>query len=128
MNPQNYASLEAGRTLVEAGIVLETNLYWRIIVTHNDLAFYEDTDNDEIKWESIPAPSMIELWRELPDNIRVRGDRWDLSISKTGDGRTVAGYWGQGRPLIEFNNINPADALIDLLIFVRKERANPCSP
>lgn len=59
----NYTTLEASKRLVAAGIVLETDHYWTGIsptswtITHN---------KDNGSWESIPAPSMSELWRKLP--------------------------------------------------------------
>jgi len=66
MNTDNYASLEASKRLVEAGIVLETDVMWVegrsgwFLCTASDLAEYFDEDAN-----AIPAPCMAEAWRKL---------------------------------------------------------------
>ena len=80
MNELNYGSREACERLVKAGIVLETEKMW-IYARHiplkgadkswklfdrQSLMAIEATDQrpDCI----LPAPSMAEAWRELPEN------------------------------------------------------------
>ena len=100
MNTQNYASLEASKRLHDAGIVLETDVVWA-------------RDENGVL-ESCPAPSMAEVWRELPDDI----DGHELGMGKE-DGESYVFY----KSLKDFPyNTNPTDALIDLLIWVRSER------
>jgi len=116
MNEQNYASREASQRLTGAGIVLETDFHW---VMRDDwrketesgycpehMVIDEKQDEDE---DAIPAPSMVEVWRELPDNGLIY-------INKHKDG---ASAWSAGG--YDIKNANPTDALIDLLIWVRKE-------
>ena len=117
MNTQNFARLEACKRLVEAGIVLETDFYWVKLITRDEWVL-STLDNVVLKfYESIPAPSMAELWRELP---------FQSYIKKLDDGRTLVWICDDNADgkYIESNmivNINPTDALIDLLIFIRKE-------
>ena len=129
MNPNNYASLEASKRLVEAGIVLETEALW--------VKWYFDTSTNmnyspfewrlmyqsltQVDLEYIPAPSMAEVWRELPETI----DEYDLTCEKIFNGGMQAGYTTCDvsglRWKVLLNAANPTDALIDLLIWVRKE-------
>ena len=65
MNELNYASLEASKKLYEAGIVLETECYWHF----NDYKYEWQLERRDYFTENIgliPAPSMSEVWRELP--------------------------------------------------------------
>ena len=73
MNPNNYASLEASRRLIEAGIVLETDFYHYVpypkqypdkseIISKKDISPLKPIQGVEF----YPAPSMAEAWRELP--------------------------------------------------------------
>jgi hypothetical protein len=115
MNPNDYGSLEACQRLVKAGITLETERSW----------FYQGDTTwkivDRHHWVNeicIPAPSMAEVWRELPDRIEVtrhNGDTCAVALLPTGRSCSGSG-----------SNINPTDALIDLLIWVkqRKEKGN----
>lgn len=87
--------------------MLETNFYWGI-------DFYSK------KWEltvvktDIPAPSMAEVWRELPDFVGVNKIDGDASVELTlYVGEKWAGHY-------ETQNANPTDALIALLIFIKK--------
>jgi hypothetical protein len=129
MNPNNYASLAASKRLVEAGIVLETEALW--------VKWYFDTSTNmnyspfewrlmyrsltQVDLEYIPAPSMAEVWRELPETI----DEYDLTCEKIFNGGMQAGYTTYDvsglRWKVLLNAANPTDALIDLLIWVRKE-------
>ena len=118
MNPNNRATLEASRRLVEAGIVLETEAAW-----------YQD---DEGRWwllpnkeynkvlheQSLPAPCMAEAWRELPESIIDSRTAYFLKLM-TVLGTTVAGYFSNGCSIKDFKSPNPTDALIALLIWPR---------
>ena len=118
MNPLNYASLEASKRLVEAGIVLETDVSWMHYPKNDDGTDWYwslqvvtracPIDKDRI----VPAPSMAEVWRELPDGSH---------IAKK-DGHTYCYAYEREYLLTDTERyINPTDALIDLLIWVRKE-------
>ncbi len=103
MNLNNYASPEASKRLADAGIVLETEAVW-----------YKFPDTDwklgRIGYEidkysiHIPAPSMAEVWRELPTGTRMI------------KGNDTYEVWLTEKPLASCINVNPTDALIDLLI------------
>jgi hypothetical protein len=117
MNEANYASLEASKRLVDAGIVLETERYFHIF----DEEVHDYTAEQKKIWEGevrrgnaspeaifIPRPSMAEVWRELPDSfIEKRTDHYYCSIALL------------SAPI--FPDENPTDALINLLIWTRKE-------
>ena len=105
MNTQNYASLEACQRLVDAGIVLETEAYW-IRVANSPMML---VDNRHGADEYYPAPSMADVWRELPNNAALLKNK----VYYTSIG-------GNDNAYKEFTSENPTDALIDLLIFVRK--------
>jgi hypothetical protein len=129
MNELNNATLKACQRLVDAGIVLETDLYWRVVpsvpcipegcielVTIHQMRFLAigDDDRDGRDIDGViylPAPSLAEVWRELPYCT-------NLFKSRTGDSvvdlTTVCGS--------EYRSINPTDALIDLLIFVTEQK------
>jgi hypothetical protein len=107
MNPNNYASLEASKRLVEAGIVLETEALW----------FLGTSDEWHLadKWlcnhapQAVPAPSMAEVWMELPEGIYIyKGLKFSEAYRKFGDPNSHI-------------SINPTDALIDLLIWLRRD-------
>jgi hypothetical protein len=121
MNQNNYASLEASKRLVEAGIVLETEALW-FFGTDNEWHLSEIWLCNYAK-QAIPAPSMAEVWRELPATIPDRGLYTPVNLRKAGDGKTWVSYFRVGIPIIDSikADINPTDALIDLLIWVRKE-------
>ena len=127
MNTQNYASLEACQRLVDAGIVLETDFYW---ATYGEKACRSLRDAGKlvpkpylVSSQSLPAviiknptnsgyypaASSAELWRELPDST---------CVNKDGDHTKC---WIDSKTSLKvFQSTNPTDALIDLLIFVRK--------
>ena len=69
MNPLNYATLEASKRLVDAGIVLETE---KVHFQIGDVWFLRDRmcagSNLIPSKICIPAPSMAEVWRELPEH------------------------------------------------------------
>ena len=136
MNPNNYASLEASQRLVEAGVMLETDFYWYVYnedmcrsLIAADKAIPAPylvnrasvrTRIGSIPTAYVPAPSMAEVWRELPETI----DEYDLTCEKIFNGGMQAGYTTYDvsglRWKVLLNAANPTDAMIDLLIWVRK--------
>jgi hypothetical protein len=116
MNKDNYCSLEMSKKLVDAGIMLETDVYWIRIANSpmmlSSLIYCVD--------EKYPAPSMAELWREFPetlDVVDVMKPHSYIRMTKF-QGETVTGY---GCQLDVGKRINPSDSLADLLIWVKKE-------
>jgi len=136
MNELNYASFEASKRLVDAGIVLETDFYWYVYnedmcrsLIAADKAIPAPylvnrasvrTRIGSIPTAYVPAPSMAEVWRELPETI----DEYDLTCEKIFNGGMQAGYTTYDvsglRWKVSLNAANPTDAMIDLLIWVRK--------
>lgn len=120
MNPLNYATLEASKRLHDAGIVLETYFYW---CQDKDGWYFrgEGTYHRDNITPAIPAPSMAEVWRELPEDISYSTMISSLMMWKFNKGKyTEVGYWWHEEIIISKLNTNPTDALIDLLIWVRK--------
>lgn len=124
MDARNYASLEASRRLIEAGIVLETEAYWWKAHKRIDwILRYRNVGIGYMLTQSvncIPAPCMAEVWRELPECVPYDDTTWAAwRMFKQGDlTRISAAAYG-----MEFTSMNPTDALIDLLIWVRKGSA-----
>ena len=113
MNTQNVGSLEACKRLVDAGVVLETDWYWVKLITREEWVL-STLDNVFLKfYESIPAPCFTEVWRELPEWTECKKQAVETKcVVMTKDNIKV------------FFSENPTDALIDLLIWVRKEQGN----
>ena len=110
MNTQNVGSFEACKRLVEAGIVLETDFYWARDSNGWYLRTYGTYEREVL--ESIPAPSMTEVLEELPNNTAFLKNKV-----------YYASVGGSDNEYKEFVGANPTDALINLLIFVRKDRS-----
>jgi len=123
MNPNNYASLAASKRLVEAGIVLETDAIWSLFYNGWRLVLRTEL---HLFVEDYPAPCMAEVWRELPETI----DEYDLTCEKVFNGGMQAGYTTYDvsglRWKVLLNAANPTDAMIDLLIWARKEAEHDC--
>ena len=119
MNQSDYASFEAAHRLVAAGILLEAEAGW-ISERTKDGIVYKLMHKEEIHGAYYPAPSMAEVWRELPERLDVTDLMKPHSYIRLTKfhGETVSGYGVQ--PDVG-KRVNPADALIDLLIWVRKE-------
>jgi hypothetical protein len=135
MNELNYASLEASKKLVDNGIVLETDFYWRVwterdkfksgteIVTTevmlalmNNDNFYE---NDVPGVVYYPAPCFTEVWRELPATIEIDGETYNLCCHKIG-GVNCAEYVSDLPETVgSVYGVNMADNLIELLVWVK---------
>jgi hypothetical protein len=122
MNELNYGSREACQRLVDAGIVLETENGWKLLP---NLFITDKEGNSPQEWklvnspykgykQSIPAVQFAEVWRELPFNSYIK-QMGDLSLAWICDDddetKTLESDFIQ--------NINPTDALIDLLIWIR---------
>ena len=110
MNELNYASLEASKRLVEAGIALETDAEWCKLSNGIMGIYLKEQFKSGIFTVLAPAHSMAEVWRELPDihneygitMMKYLGDTWCKYYDPHG-----------------FASTNPTDALIGLLIWVR---------
>ena len=74
MNELNYATQPASKRLLDAGIVLETENYWRIYGVDEDPVIELVTAKHRLDgWgkcnlTTYPAPMFTEVWRELPKN------------------------------------------------------------
>jgi len=129
MNLNNYASSEASKRLVDAGIVLETDFYWYVynedicrslIAAGKVMPAHYLTTRESVRAGTgliptnyIPAPSMAEVWRELPQGTRLQKGEEAYYV-------WIGGEWDESLQC----DINPTDALIDLLIWVRKEASH----
>jgi len=122
MNKLNYASLEASKKLADAGIVLKTDALWRESINGEETQLLIKDQCTYDYGHYIPAPCFAEIWRELPCNIGTRhGYIMMLSVTKSTDRKTFVCY-GNDRGEVwegEHKNINPCDALVELLIWVR---------
>jgi len=119
MNNLNYASLEASKKLHDAGIVLETEKVWFFSTTGWELV--DRYDKHKVNKHYLPAPSMEEVWRELPADIEVDGEKYNLCAHKIG-GVNCAEYVSDLPETIgSAYGANMADNLIDLLIWVKEE-------
>lgn len=135
----NYASFEASKKLFEAGIVLETEFYWveREDWLDPNLGKREDWSHTNLDGSSkniitidtkddcdefaIPAPSFGDVWRESPGDIFIDKKRYRLNMWKVDDELRCC-YVSQDACFATDpkSNENVTDALIELLIWVRK--------
>lgn len=127
MNLENHGTLAACKRLAKAGIMLETESVWtelpNLYITNPD-------GSSPVRWEiisheeyhkihsilpSYPAPSMIEVWRELPIDefhhllFYLHGISWLLPEEEV-----FFSYKDYKESVV--------DTLIDLLIWVRYKR------
>ena len=113
MNSNNYGSREACEKLFKAGVVLETEHCWYPSI------FLDKWLLKNSKWKDgkkLPAPSMAEVWRKLPEEAILH-----IYFDSRG---TVIEYRLASLTICVAKTVydtNPTDALIDLLIWVRKE-------
>lgn len=117
MNKDNFATLETSKRLADAGIVLETDAVWNYWLPDKYILVYKK-DATAAEENCIPAPCMAEVWRELPEDIRQEDDVFTVNLCRS-RGVNHASYDGDFC-LQTFGNEAPTDALIDLLIEVRK--------
>ena len=111
MNKDSYCSLEMSKKLHEVGIELETDCVWvdDFVLDKQEwhLLTQQVYGNNSFHYdhECFPAPSMSELWREIGFSlIGVQGE-YEFSCSC------------QNSEI--YSSVNPADALAELLIWVR---------
>lgn len=116
MNKLNYATFEVSKRLFDAGVVLETENYWRIYGVDEDPVIELVTAKhrldgwDKCNLTTYPAPSMAEVWGELPDGcIAYKGIFHTEAYRKFGAQESKM-------------NTHPTDALIDLLIWVTEQK------
>ena len=64
---------------------------------------------------------MAEVWRELPDGINVNGSWAVLFANKQTQGISV-GFRIEHHIIVCFDRENPADALIELWVWLEKEK------
>ena len=114
MNELNYASLSASKKLVDNWIVLETDFVWR--KKRDKTGYYLSRKALYHRTSDVPAPSMAEMWMELPDIYQGKL----IYLTKVGN-QTQVGYGWPYMPSssIVGQNINPTDALIDLLVWLK---------
>ncbi len=121
LNPLNHCTQPAAQRLVDKGIVLETEAVW----ASNGLdCCLIEKDRVMSCFPTIPAPSMAEVLRELPDEYVYHDEGKDIydhsrPILKKCKDYYVAGYPSEHYGFKMFDNVNPTDALIDLLIFTK---------
>ena len=108
MNELNYASIEASKKLFESGIVLETDAVWFFSTTGWELV--QRYTQHPVNKHYVPAPSMAEVLRELPNNTAILKNR--VYYSSVGSNSAYK----------EFISENPADALIELWVWLEKEK------
>jgi hypothetical protein len=130
MNPLNYATLEASQRLHANGIVLETEMVWFSEFPKDEWGLITASAYNlllermpHMVFSSIPAPSMPEVWRELPEMIGETGRKFYLTAQRLG-GFTEVGYESAHHDGVKksFESTNPTDALVDLLIWVVEQR------
>ena len=119
MNELNVATLQASKKLVENGICLETDYFYVNTFSNMGWVFRQKGGfNDEDDF--IPAPSMAEVWRELPEEYCKNATdpvRYKVFMS------SQVGYHSGGKDggiWIPYKG-NPTDALIDLLVWLKGE-------
>jgi hypothetical protein len=113
MNELNYASLEASKKLVDNGVVMETDFVWRLGADGWKLLSRDwVTSMMSNTYETYPAPCFTEVWRELPEGTVCK--KQPDSITKCANLLMS--------DLKVFFNTNPTDALIELKIWLEKEK------
>jgi len=129
LNPDNYGSLEACEKLFKAGIVMETEKVWiyarHIPLKRSDFCWRLFNRDSLMAIEAteqkpsciIPAPSMAEVWRELP-----KGD--DLLSLIASWMAAITGMLPNDQELkrLIVGLINDIDKTIDLLIWVSQRK------
>jgi hypothetical protein len=116
MNPKNYCTQPYAQKLVDAGIILGTDTEWCKL--------------DHITWElryknlwngkKIPAPLFQDVWDELPKILNIN-NLWHEKRLISIDNLDIAGYWYNTEVLIQFAEVNPTNAAIGLLVWVKEQ-------
>lgn len=118
MNPNNYGTLPACQRLAEAGIVLETEKVWHL-QGDNETYFLQDQGSSAelcVRWGDYPAPSLAEVWRELPPGTELRKAHSFTEAFSFADTENADSIYPPCN-----SPDNPTDALIDLLIWLRRD-------
>ncbi len=117
-NPLNYPTLPACQKLAEKGIVMETDAVyerhvwpsgeeWRLI-----LKGLVPAGN-----EIIPAPSLAEVWRELPSTTEI------MELVRIYAQEQLGEFWQAANPIAYvFDLFRSIDRMVDLLIWVRERK------
>ena len=120
MNELNYATLEASKRLVDAGIVLETEAWWMLGFDEKYSLVHCATEvmREVVKQRpgSTPAPTMAEVWRELPAGTEMHKRHSYSEAFLFADTDNADSIYPPCNSLT-----NPTDALIDLLILVGRD-------
>src|SRR3989304_828965 len=109
MNQDNYGSLGACQRLVEAGIEINTEFHYCQKSDNEPIQLIYHADS-YVYQVFIPAPSMAEVWRELPAGVRM--------IHRGGNVQVYPEYDSEHMSY----GANPTDALIDLLIWLKEQK------
>jgi hypothetical protein len=117
MNTLNYASLEASKRLVESGIVLGIDAMW--LKSDYTGEYFVAIPQCKDILSGIPAPSMVEVWREFGDDVYLTR-HWNREDRVYKTRATLTCLMSPA-----YTEKNPTDALIDLLIWIKgmKERS-----
>jgi hypothetical protein len=124
MNPNNYGTREAAQRLHDSGIVLETELIWHREFPDGDIGL-ELRGHYYQYHEYYPAPSMAEVWRELPQSIIYAKDYYYFTMVSSSYGGPQRFGYASLRKIVwckYYKNTNPTDALIDLLIWLKAQK------
>ena len=84
------------------------------------------TQYDTFPKERIPAPTLAELWAELPKTINCDGKGYSIAQWKRHDSKYGLGYEHYGldvkKVVVNFDNYNAANAAADLLAWVMERK------
>lgn len=125
MNKLNYASLSASKKLAENWVVLETDFVWRLGADGWKLLNKDWVMNMMSNtYESYPAPSFAEIWRELlklADNNEKIIVSW---IQEMNDWQAT----GADVALLIVEVCSNIEKLAELLIWVKGQKVNHYRP
>lgn len=122
MNQENYGTLEPCKKLADAGIVLTTDFVWYVNGAGWKLSTRDWVENVvSVKYEVIPAPTLAEVWIELPQDILHNAMVCSLMMWKFNKGvYTEVGYWWHDQIIKSIIMENSTDAAINLLIWLKE--------
>jgi hypothetical protein len=118
-NPKHYGTLPACQALAKAGIVMETDCC-RDLAVNPDKVIHWPKGVERNHPDFVPAPSLAEMWRELPHIFTISGCLCTLGLSKEREDMSVAVYSWHGDWLMSIRHSNPTDALIYLRIWLEE--------
>jgi hypothetical protein len=124
MNHKNYCTPEYTQKLVDAGIVLETDFIWYLSPVNGICYIMSKEEWDSLRMSKDyfvgPAPQFQDVWDELPNTLKINGLWYEKRLIGI-DNLNIVGYWYNTEVLVQFAEINPTNAAIDLLCWLRKE-------